>query len=186
LERYEDLDEMIEAVSKYYKTSLNFGNDFITVSDNVAQLQSYAKIQMIRFKNKFCCDFRIDPKTHTQKIPIFILQPLLENAICHGLEPKEDYGIIRVTVRQRKGDLICTIEDNGIGIEKGKLAEIRNSLNEDTLASNRFFALANINKRIKISYGQDYGLKIISKKGYGTKVTLTMPITSELEGRKDV
>lgn len=179
LERYQDLQEMIEAVARYYKTSLNSGNDFIKISDNIVQLESYAKIQMIRFKNKFRCDFRIDPKALAQEVPIFILQPLLENAICHGLEPKKDDGITRLTIRARDDKLICAVEDNGVGIAKEKLREIRNRLNsEDTLTVNPCFALANINKRIKIHYGPEYGLAIISKKGYGTKVTLTLPMTS--------
>ena len=63
LEKYDDLREMIDSVAKYHKTSLNYGSDFIRIADNVEQLKSYAKIQMIRFKNKFNCEFEIDPRT---------------------------------------------------------------------------------------------------------------------------
>lgn len=180
LERYGDLREMMEAVAVFYKTSLNSGNDFIKISDNITQLESYAKIQMIRFKNKFRCDFKIDSKIQGIKIPIFILQPLLENAICHGVEPKKDNGIIRVTVKARKDRIFFAVEDNGIGIEKVKLKEIRESLKDETLNNDHNFALVNINKRIKIYYGREYSLKIISKTGYGTKVSFTIPLLAEI------
>jgi len=185
LEKYDDLREMIDSVAKFHKTSLNYGSDFIKIADNVEQLKSYAKIQMIRFKNKFSCEFEIDPKALEYKIPIFILQPLLENAICHGVEPKEDYGLIKVVIKQSKGNLICAVEDNGVGIEKGKLAEIKKNVNEEILDSNKHFALSNVNKRIKLRYGPEYGLKICSKKGYGTKVTVVMPLV-KLEGNPNV
>ncbi len=182
LEKYNDLREMIDSVAKYHKTSLNYGSDFIRIADNVEQLKSYAKIQMIRFKNKFDCEFEIDPKILDYKIPVFILQPLLENAICHGVEPKEDNGFIKVTIKRNKGNLICTIQDNGVGIKKERLAEIKKNINDEILDSNRHFALTNVNKRIRLRYGPEYGLKIISKKGEGTKVTVVMPLT-EMEGK---
>ncbi|NLY73929.1 MAG: sensor histidine kinase [Firmicutes bacterium] len=185
LGKYDDLGEMIDSVAKFHKTSLNYGSDFIKIADNVEQLKSYAKIQMIRFKNKFSCEFEIDQQVLEYKIPVFILQPLLENAICHGIEPKEDFGFIKVAIKQNKGNLVCTIKDNGVGIAKGKLNEIRKNIDEELDDNNRFFALANVNKRIKLHYGPEYGLKIISKKGLGTKVTVIMPL-EELEGRASV
>ena len=185
LGKYDDLREMIDSVAKYHKTSLNYGSDFIKIADNVEQLKSYAKIQMIRFKNKFDCEFEVNPQTLEYKIPVFILQPLLENAICHGLEPKEDYGYIKITIKRSKEKLICIVQDNGIGIEKDKLDEIKRSLNDESLDSNRYFALSNVNKRIRLRYGPEYGLKISSKKGEGTKVTVVMPL-AKMEGVEDV
>ncbi len=185
LEKFDDLREMIDAVSKFHKTSLNYGSDFIKISDNVEQLKSYAKIQMIRFKNKFNCEFEIDPETLDYKIPVFILQPLLENAICHGVEPKEDYGFIKVTIKRNRTNLICIIEDNGVGIEKGKLIDIKKNINDEILDDHSHFALSNVNKRIRLRYGPEYGLKIISKKGEGTKVTVEMPL-AEMEGKRIV
>lgn len=185
LEKYDDLREMIDSVAKYHKTSLNYGSDFIRIADNIEQLKSYAKIQMIRFKNKFNCEFEIDPQTLEYKIPVFILQPLLENAICHGVEPKEDYGLIKVIIKRSKGNLICIVEDNGVGIEKEKLAEIKQNINDESLDSNRYFALSNVNKRIRLRYGPSYGLKITSKEGEGTKVTVVMPL-AEMEGNEIV
>ena len=185
LEKYDDLREMIDSVAKYHKTSLNYGRDFIRIADNVEQLRSYAKIQMIRFKNKFDCQFEVEPETLEYRIPVFILQPLLENAICHGVEPKEDNGCIKITIKRCQENLVCIIEDNGIGIEKEKLGEIKKSLNEDSFDNNRYFALTNVNKRIKLRYGPEYGLKISSKKGEGTKVTVVMPL-AKMEGIENV
>lgn len=176
LKRYDDLETMMDAVSRYYKTSLNFGDDFIFISDNAEQLKSYASIQMIRFRNKFDCIFQFEDEILKEKIPNFILQPLLENAICHGVEPSEKLCNIRVTGRKEEGTMVFEVEDDGCGIDGHKLEEIQGSLKEDNGRSEKGFALINVNKRIKLYYGEEYGLKISSIKGAGTKTTVVIPL----------
>ena len=90
-----------------------------------------------------------------------------------------------MTIKRNKGNLICIIEDNGVGIQKEKLAEIKKNINDEILDSNRHFALTNVNKQIKLRYGPAYGLKITSKEEEGTKVTVVMPL-AEMEGKEIV
>ncbi len=176
LERYDELEVLVDAVSNYYKKSLNAGKDYITISDTLEQLKDYVKIQQIRFKNRFTCDFDFDPEILSMTIPNFILQPLLENAICHGIEPKADLAHISVKGIKIRDRIFFTVEDNGVGISNDKIQEVISYLNgEKDEPIDSFFALGNINKRIKIAYGDTYGLTIKSMEGAGTKVTVFIP-----------
>lgn len=175
LKRFEELEVLVDSVSSYYKKSLNAGKDFITVSDTLDQLKNYVQIQQIRFKNRFDCEFDFDPDITDMLIPNFILQPLLENAICHGIEPKTEKGHIFVKGIHIDDRVFFTVEDNGVGISIRKLQDIISYLKGEKAETDNFFALANINKRIKIHYGEAYGLTVKSSEGEGTKVTVFIP-----------
>lgn len=175
LERYDELEILVDAVSNYYKKSLNAGKDYITISDTLEQLKDYVKIQQIRFKNRFTCEFDFDSEILPITIPNFILQPLLENAICHGIEPKTEKAAISVKGIKIKETIFFTVEDNGVGISNEKIQDIISFLNGEKEEIDNFFALGNINKRIKIAYGESYGLTIKSTEGVGTKVTVFIP-----------
>ncbi len=175
LERYDELEVLVDSVSNYFKKSLNAGKDFIKVSDTLDQLQNYVTIQQMRFKNRFTCDFDFDSDIMDMLIPNFMLQPLLENAICHGIEPKTEKSIILVKGIKIADRVFFTIEDDGVGISNKKIQDIICYLKGEKSESENFFALANINKRIKIHYGDEYGLTIKSTEGGGTKVTVFIP-----------
>ena len=179
LKRYDELEILVDSVSNYYKKSMNAGKDFITVSDTLDQLKDYIKIQEIRFKNRFNYQFDFDPEIMDMLIPIFTLQPLLENAICHGIEPKTDKGNISIRGIKIDDRVFFTIEDDGMGINNKKIQDIISFLNGEKTETDNFFALANINKRIKIHYGAQYGLTIKSTEGKGTKVTVFIPADNE-------
>ena len=175
LERYDELEILVDSVSTYFKRSLNAGKDFISVADTLEQLESYVQIQKIRFKNRFECIFDFDEEIIDMIIPNFILQPLLENAICHGVEPKTEKCLIQVKGIKIKERVFFTIEDDGAGISADTLKKISDFLANDKTDEDNYFALANINKRIKLYYGEEYGLTIRSTEGVGTKVTVIIP-----------
>lgn len=176
LERYGELEILVDAVSNYYKKSLNAGKDYITVSDTLEQLENYVKIQQIRFKERFTCDFDFETEILPLTIPNFTLQPILENAICHGIEPKTGKSHISVKGIRIDDKIFFTVEDDGVGISNEKIQDIIMFLKGEKEELDNYFALGNINKRIKIAYGEEYGLTIKSTEGVGTKVTVFIPL----------
>jgi two-component system sensor histidine kinase YesM len=175
LERFDELESLVSSVSTYFKSSLNVGKDFISISNTIKQLESYVQIQKIRFGNRFNCIIDFDDEILDMLIPNFTLQPLVENAICHGIEPKIDEGLIQVKGVKINNRVFFTVEDNGFGIKSDKLNSIIKFLESDKEDDGNYFAIANINKRIKLHYGNEYGLVIKSKEGIGTKVTVIIP-----------
>lgn len=179
LKRYDELENLVDSVSNYYKRSLNAGKDFISVSNTMEQLKSYVEIQQIRFANRFECKIDFDETILDMLIPNFILQPLVENAICHGIEPKTEESLIQIKGVRIGDKVFFTVEDNGVGISSDKRNSIISFLESDQGEEDNYFAIANINKRIKLYYGKEYGLIIKSKEGFGTKVTVTIPADSQ-------
>lgn len=175
LERYEELESLVDAVSTYYKKSLNVGRDFITIADTIEQLKSYVEIQKIRFKDRFTCTFDFEDELLETQILNFILQPLVENAICHGIEPKTEKCHILVKGLICGENICLSVEDNGMGIKEEKLKEINYYFENEQAQTDDYFAITNINKRIRIFYGSDYGLKITSTPSEGTLVLVTIP-----------
>jgi len=181
LQRYEDLGEMIYAVSSFYKKSLNSGDDFIYIFDNVQLLRYYCNIQKIRFTDKFECTIDIAGELMDKKIPNFMLQPLLENSIAHGIEPKKEGGVIKIFGYTEGENMVFVVEDNGVGIEQESLNKICAALNDENSQTSDNFALININRRIKLYYGEQYSLKISSEFMSGTRVEFKIPLNSERE-----
>ncbi len=178
LERYEELEPLVDAVSNYYKKSLNVGRDFISIADTIDQLKSYVEIQKIRFKDRFTCTFDFEDELMDMQILNFMLQPLVENAICHGIEPKSEKCHIIVKGYQCRENVCLSVEDDGMGIRSDKLNEINYYFENEQAQTDDYFALTNINKRIKLFYGKRYGLKISSVQAEGTIVTVTIPSTT--------
>lgn len=184
LRRLDDLEKMMDAVSTYYRTSLNMGNNYICIREHVEQLKSYAQIQMIRFRDKFDCEFDFDEDMMNMKMPNLILQPLLENAICHGVEPSEKYCSIKVTGRIVENSIVVSVEDNGVGIPSQKLEEIYINMNSDTSSLDGNFALVNCHKRIKLYYGDEYGLELRSHENEGTSAIIRIPCDTSANKQK--
>jgi two-component system sensor histidine kinase YesM len=161
--------KMAVSLSKIFKLTLNDGKYITTVENEIDQVKSYIDIQNIRFDNKIKYSVDVDPSLLTKKIIKLILQPLVENAVYHGLELKEGNGKIIITGRKANDAMIFEVIDNGVGFDT-----------EEAAGSKQGYALKNINERIKLQYGQNYGMKIESKKDRGTKVTIKVGL--EFEG----
>ncbi|WP_332694449.1 sensor histidine kinase [Halalkalibacter lacteus] len=160
--------KMAVSLSKIFKLTLNDGKYITTVENEIDQVKSYIDIQNIRFDNKIKYSVDVDPELLTKKIIKLILQPLVENAVYHGLELKEGNGKIIITGRKANDAMIFEVIDNGVGFDT-----------EEVAASKQGYALENINERIKLQYGQNYGMKIESKKDRGTKVIIKVGLEFE-------
>lgn len=175
LGRYEDLDTLVRASSVFYSRSLNDGKYLIRIGDIVEKLKSYVQIQQIRFQNRFTFHLEMEEDLLEVEILNHLVQPLLENAIIHGVEPLPGLHRIAVTGRILEGAyILLQVQDDGAGIPSQKLEEIHQSLELEEVAG-EFFAIKNVHRRIQMFYGPAYGLSIESEEGRGTLVTLRIP-----------
>jgi two-component system sensor histidine kinase YesM len=170
--------DLVRALSRFFRISLSKGEDWITVGDEFEHVTSYLAIQKIRYRD--ILDYQIDVNDAILSATILklTLQPLVENALYHGIKNKRNGGMIRVC-GQKHGDAFIHIEiaDNGMGMTPERLAQVRAALLCDTPGTSEGgYGLINVNQRIRLYYGQRYGLTIASKYSTGTTVSMTIPL----------
>lgn len=173
----DDIIEVIGALTTFFRIGLSKGKEVITVRDEVEYITSYLFIQKVRYGKKLDYELNIDEHILNYKIIIIVLQPIIENAIYHGVKEKFDNGKIIITGKIKEDKLIFTITDDGPGIETEKLIELNKMLeNKGKYEAKTGYGLYNVNERIRLSYGDDYGLKIYSTAGQGTTVEVCLKI----------
>jgi sensor histidine kinase YesM len=182
LKKYERLGELTGAAATFFRKSLNDGKALISIQDEREKLSSYMLVQRVRFGERLDYHIDIDPQLLDVKILNHLLQPVLENAVSHGIEPKSRPGCIIIKGTLEKDTVLFAIKDNGAGMDGEKLACIRNMLASHNTRNSDYFALDNVNQRIKIFYGEDYGISIDSVIDEGTSVVLRLP----MEARKNI
>ncbi|MTK13430.1 MAG: histidine kinase [Clostridiaceae bacterium] len=159
--------ELIIDLSNYFRQTLKRAEDFVLLKDEVEFLQSYLSIEKARFGERLKLIIDIPEDMMNIKMPVFILQPIIENSIKHGILPKPEGGSVLVKASYIKDEVIFSIEDTGLGMEKEKLAEVT------TMWPG--IGLKNVNERLKLLYGEDHELNINTKLNYGTKVSFLIP-----------
>lgn len=171
--------QMVTSLAYVFRFSVKAA-DTITLQEEIKMVQSYLNIQLIRFANRFTVEYQIQEAILPYKVPKMILQPIIENAICHGLEPKTGEGHLLLSVEQSGTDLLLTVSDNGMGMEDVKVREISQYLSSAAEPSGiihtESIGLVNVNNRIKMYYGYPYGITIRSKPAAGTTVVIRLPI----------
>lgn len=177
--RNDEVVTTISSLSKFFRISLSGGKQVITVQEELEHVRHYLIIQQIRFRNQFTYEIEADESVlclHTMKL---ILQPLVENAIVHGLQSAVDEGHIHIQARSVEQQLVYTITDNGAGIPPKRLQEI--ILGQVKSAEGSGVGLHNVHERLRLYYGDGYGLEIESEPDEGTCVTLRLPQVREGE-----
>lgn len=169
----EEVVKTITSLSKLFRISLAKGNNIITVRDELEHVRNYLIIQNIRYKNKFQFVIRADEEVlHCLTLKL-ILQPLVENAIIHGLEEQYDPGLITIQASLVNETVRFTISDNGLGMSPEKLNGIL--LGESEGGKGSGVGVKNVNERIRLAYGQRFGLHYQSEREEGTTVTVKIP-----------
>lgn len=183
-ERNDDAVFMISELAKLFRISLSKGHTIISVKDELQHAQSYMNIQKVRYKSAFSFVFDVDEDIYSYCTVKLVLQPILENAINYGVGGMDDGGEIKVTARLADGNIILSVMDNGIGIpenEAGLLLTDSNRVHKHGSG----VGLVNVNNRIQILFGKNYGLMIESELDEGTTVSICIPaITYTEENRK--
>jgi two-component system sensor histidine kinase YesM len=174
--------QIVTALSSFFRISLSKGMDWITIGEELERIRSYLTIQKMRYRDILDFKIEVDDDVAENTILKLILQPLVENALYHGIKNKRQGGTIIIRARRTDSDEVqLEVEDNGIGFTPAKLAQLRAELEDDS-GDMRFesgFGLGNVNKRIRLYYGKPYGLSVQSEYATGTCVTLVIPAKME-------
>lgn len=167
-----DAVKMVGALAKLFRISISKGRELITIKDEIQHAQSYLIIQSFRYRNQFTYSFHVDKELEDCLCNKITIQPLIENAIYHGMDRMVDEGEITITVRESEdGDVLIIVEDNGVGMTEEQCKKI---LSKDRSDSGGI-GVKNVDDRLKIYFGEKYGLQIESELDVGTKVTVRMP-----------
>lgn len=175
----EEVVEIVGALSDFFRVSLSKGRDYITLKEEESHVKSYLQIQQFRYADILEYEIDIPEELGEYNILKLTLQPIVENAIYHGVKQKRGKSKIMIHGSYKENHILLTVEDNGIGIQEEKLKQIRLHLEkENPEITDRGFGLANVNARIRLNYGKEYGLSIDSTYGVGTKVSMILPVDS--------
>ena len=176
----EDAEEMVTALARLFRISISKGHELIPIEKEVEHAKSYLKIENYRYKNKFTYSFEVEESCLSYLCNKITLQPIIENAIYHGVKQMIDEGEIWIRIFEDGEDIIFQVEDNGIGMTEEQCREILHKEPGDRTG----IGIKNVNDRIKIYFGSNYGLNITSELDEGTCVTIRMPKVREEEYEK--
>ena len=169
---------MIQAIGTFYRTSLSDGKTLIPLEQEITNIENYIKIQKVRYGNKIEYEIDIENEILQEWIVKLTLQPLVENSIYHGIKEMRGKGIIRIKGWKEKNKVFIQVSDNGLGIPEEKLEEL---FSKDYREKGSAFGLFNIQQRLQIYFGKEYGLTVESKLSQGTKATVCIPVDFKRE-----
>jgi two-component system sensor histidine kinase YesM len=165
-----DMTTMLADIMRY---SISRREDLVTLKEELEHVQKYLSIQKMRFEDNLLILIDVDDHILTTYVPKLTLQPIVENAIVHGLSDKIGVGRVRIIGKSSQGGIELKVEDNGCGISEQKIAELNGSREEGK--NHRSIGVNNVNQRIRLFFGKPYGLEFMSKIGIGTRVTILLP-----------
>jgi len=173
----------VRVLSSFFRIALSKGKDWIPIRQEIEHVQSYLTIQKMRYRDILDYKIEVDDDILDSTILKLTLQPLAENALYHGIKNKRGGGTITVRARRaNQNQVLLEVQDDGVGFTPYKLAKIQSALQEGTnaiSAQEGGFGLENVNKRIELYYGKQYGLSVESEYQAGTRVTVTIPLQND-------
>lgn len=170
IKRQPDIENLVLNLARFFRISLHKGDKFITVREEIELIKHFIAIELIRFPDKFSIEYQLDETIADCKVLKLLLQPVIENAIKHGVSRLDRKGNITIKAYGKDDKIIYEVSDDGVGFDI-------NALKGDGVKSERpesGYGLKNVKERIKLEYGENYGLSIESQPGKGTKVTITV------------
>jgi len=172
----EAAEEMVTSLSTYFRSFLSNGKDIITLEEELTHVRSYLEIQQVRYKDRM--DYSIQSASQLSRclIPKMTIQPIVENAIYHGIKPKRGKGSIEISAVPDDNDMIITVRDTGIGMENEELLVLRDRIEK---GETNGFGLISAYKRLKLMYGESFIMSINSSPGIGTEISIRVPYRTE-------
>lgn len=178
----EEIVATITSLSKFFRISLSKGKNIITLEEELEHVRHYLIIQKIRFKNKFNYAIECEQEALSCMTLKLILQPIVENAIHHGIEKMSDEGFIRIAASIKEERLVIQVSDNGLGMSRQVMEQL---LSGGIRSGGSGVGVKNVNERIRLYYGKAYGLRFESDLEEGTTVTITLPVEKNDDEQQD-
>ncbi|WP_026518132.1 sensor histidine kinase [Butyrivibrio sp. MC2021] len=166
---------MVGSLSEFFKSSLNKGKEIVSVRDELQHVRSYLEIQQIRYQDILSYEIDVPNSLNECTIPKITLQPVVENALYHGIKNRRALGKITVKGIDEEDTMVLQVTDDGIGMDEERLSEVRKALSDNREDDGQVYGLYNVNERIRLNYGDEYGISIESTKGEGTCVMIRLP-----------
>lgn len=167
--------EMVKSLSAFFRTSLSRGRDMITIREEMVHARSYLEIQQFRYQDILEYEIDVSSDIYEYTIPKITIQPLIENALYHGIKNKRGGGKITVSSGRDGEDIIISVTDNGIGMTFERLEEVTSGLEGERPADSAIYGLYNVNERIKLKFGEKYGITLHSVYGEGSTCNILLP-----------
>ncbi|WP_430094548.1 cache domain-containing sensor histidine kinase [Paenibacillus cisolokensis] len=182
----DDVSDMVESLSHLFRIGLSKGSDIIPIQDEWTHITSYLQIQKTRYRDRLHYELHLAPEAEGLYVLKLLLQPIVENAIYHGIKARRGPGSIVISAEVEEGMLLLTVTDNGAGMSPERLAELRRLL-EDPLSAmqepagreeraSRSYGLLNVQARLRLTFQETYGIHIESSEGAGTRVIIRHPL----------
>ncbi|MFC7678471.1 sensor histidine kinase [Paenibacillus sp. GCM10028914] len=176
-----EIANVVRMLGKLMRSNLEIGSGKITIEKEIEMIQCYLDIQQFRYEDRLIFELDVDEKAKLVPIPPLIIQPLVENAVIHGMDHKQESTTIRVKVTTDKDQIIISVSDNGAGITPDRLQQIRGFLMESDEKEGGRIGLRNVHVRLQLSYGAEHGLRINSETGIGTIIEFSIPTGGEMD-----
>lgn len=181
-----EIAETTEALASFFRYTISNVQEYVTFSDELDNAENYFTIQRCRFGDKISMELELESeKLLEARMPKLILQPLVENAVAHGLECKLGPGTVRIVMESSAQTLFLRVRDDGIGIPDERVEELNEQFAGNAKAAagqqKGGIALRNVNSRIQLMFGENYGLRIFSVPGIGTECCVTLPLLFQEE-----
>ncbi|NEU27281.1 cache domain-containing sensor histidine kinase [Paenibacillus ottowii] len=188
----DDVSDMVGALSKLFRLGLSKGDDFIPLHSEIEHISSYMQIQQTRYRDRLRWELNVPDELKDLFVLKLMLQPVVENAIYHGIKARRGPGTICVEAKAEDDKLLLTVRDDGAGMTAERLRELREWLERPLEAmegrqkqkgvrtNGRSYGMLNVQARIRLSFGEEYGIALDSKEGGGTCVTITHPLLLDM------
>ncbi|MDO4269854.1 MAG: sensor histidine kinase [Eubacteriales bacterium] len=181
-----EIAETTEALATFFRYTISNLQEYVTFSDELDNAENYFTVQRCRFGDKLSMELELSDEALLEaRMPKLILQPLVENAVSHGLEGKLEHGTVRILVESSENTLFLRVRDDGVGMPEEQVARLNEAFAADDGPTGVHLrdgiALRNVNSRIRLMFGEDYGLRIFSASGVGTECRVTLPLLAQEE-----
>ena len=173
--------DIVVALSEFFRLVLSKGKEYISIQEEETHIRGYLEIQQVRYRDILDYEIAIDPELYAYRILKLTLQPLVENSLYHGIKYKRAKGKIWVTGMMQRGTspkedkILLSVQDNGAGMEAEEVMRLQAEIQKPCKETEKGFGLSNVNERIRMNFGMEYGMSIESEKGCGTKVSILIP-----------
>ena len=185
LEGRETIADIAWSLSRFFRYSISGKSNVVTLRDELENCETYARIQNYRFQNRFVLEIEKEQNVDEMMLPKLTLQPIVENAILHGLQNTLSGGVIRIRIERIAHDIRIVISDNGCGMSPEKLEELNDNIHHGEMqkgeGKHNGIAMYNVDRRMKLYFGPEYGVNVFSCEEKGTDVELRIPYSTSTE-----